>query len=130
MTEDLPETLWCIEANVVKAREYGEGGIDSRNGIRLFRGGAKVYIIGAYFGMCESVLLVGHHRKSVRLICSVVKAKHLENFKVKPIYKPKLREMAENRSVEQDGAYIPIKSKDEMEGLAASLPLWIKGGSK
>ena len=124
MTEYPSETYWCIEANIVKFREYGEGGADSKSGTRLFRGGAKVFIIGAYYGMCESVVLVGHHRKSVRLICSVVKAKHLENFKVKPIYKPKLFEIAIDRSKERDGAYYPIKSKEEMENLAKSLPHW------
>lgn len=125
-SRDEAAVLWCIEAKIVKDRLYGEGGAEIKNGIRLFRGGAKVFIIGAYPGMCESVVLVGHHRKSVKLICSVVKVTHVSQFRVRPIYKKKVIEIAKSKVDVMDGAVIPITNKTDMEALASSFPMWQK----
>ena len=57
---------WVIIANVVKERPYGPGGIEKKEGTKLFRGGSKIHIIDWYPGTCDSVEVIGHHRKSKR----------------------------------------------------------------
>jgi hypothetical protein len=34
-----------------------------------FRGGAKVYVIDAFWGMYDSVTVIGQHRKSRKWMC-------------------------------------------------------------
>jgi hypothetical protein len=72
------------------------------------------------------VVLVGCHRKSVKLIRSVADVIYLENFKVRPMYKKGLCEIAKNRSDDINGAFMPIGNKQEMQRLAEIFPEWIK----
>jgi len=85
-----PESFLCATANVVMSRPYGEDGSQTRKGTKHFRGGAKVYVIDAYGGMCESAILIGHHRANGRYINLTMKVKYLENFRVTSIYSPKV----------------------------------------
>ena len=79
----------CATANIVKTRLVGEEKV-LKNGTKHFNGGAKVYVIGAFFGTCDSATVVGHHRKSGRYIKIVVRASLLENFRLTSVYSPKV----------------------------------------
>lgn len=71
------EGLWCVVASETPK----------------FRGGTKVYIAGCYAGMCDSVVAIGLHRKSRRFITCVIKVKHVEQFRAKLVYHPKVIEL-------------------------------------
>jgi|GEM_PF-2760937 len=87
------EEIWCVVANVVREREV-DG--ETKIGTRQFRGGAKVCIIGCYPGTCSDVIAVGLHRKSRRMITCVIRVTHVENFRAKRVYNPKVLEIIEN----------------------------------
>lgn len=92
----LPESTWLITANVVENRPYGPDGKETRKGTKHFRGGAKVYIIGAHWGMCETVTVIGHHRASGRFVKLDMRKRHLDNFRMTVCYSPKVIEMVAN----------------------------------
>lgn len=90
------EALWCIVANVKGERSSGHGGEETRSGTRQFRGGSKIYIIGCYPGMCDTVVAIGMQRKSRRFIVCAISVNHVENFRAKLAYNPKVIELAKN----------------------------------
>ena len=120
--------IWCIVANVKREHPHGPGGKEIKIGTRLFRGGAKVHIAGCFPGTCHSVVAIGLHRKSKRHIVCVVDVLHVENFRVKPVYHPKVLEI-----IKQDDRCW-IRTKEESEKWAAVLPewqeLWVKKASE
>ena len=81
--EHEPPAIWLITANVIEERKCGEGGHEMRRGTKHFRGGAKVYIVGAYWGMCESVIVIGHHRASGKYVQMTLQKRYLENLRMK-----------------------------------------------
>lgn len=121
MEEAVAEELWCVQANIIKERPYGPNGAETKIGTKLFRGGAKVFVIGLYYGIGENAVVIGHHRNSVSLICSVVRIEFLENFKLSKIYNPKVARMATERNKLRDGAYVPIRDKSDMQKLALDM---------
>ncbi|MCW8932470.1 MAG: hypothetical protein OQL19_19815 [Gammaproteobacteria bacterium] len=88
MSETKIDPKWFITANVIKERPFGPGGVEKHNGVRLFRGGAKVYIIGAHRGMCEDIIVIGHHRRTGRFIQGVIKVHQVENIRMTLCYSP------------------------------------------
>ena len=88
------EPVWLITANVVEERSYGEGGLEQKRGTKHFRGNAKVYVIDAYWGMCETVTVIGHHRASGRYVKIDLPVKHLARLRMTLCYSPKVIELA------------------------------------
>ena len=99
---DEPSIL-CATANILEEVEWGEQR-EKRSGTKHFRGGAKVYIIDSYPGMCESAIVIGHHRKSGRYIKLSLKVKYLGNFRVTSVYSPKVISLAEEHYRERGKA--------------------------
>src|SRR5690242_1756703 len=80
---------WCVVANVVDLRPYGPGGAEHRRGLRIFRPGAKLYIVDGFGGMgWEVVRAVGQARRSSRFVCACVRAEHLTGWRVTLVYSP------------------------------------------
>jgi hypothetical protein len=50
------EERWCIVANIKQEIPFGPGGIESKSGIKKFKAGAKVSIVGSYAGTCTSIM--------------------------------------------------------------------------
>ncbi len=92
-----PDSMRCATANVLETIQWGEGGAELKKGTKHFRSGAKVYIVDYYPGMCEAVVVVGHHRASGRYIELSMRTKHLENFRMTTIYSPKVLKMIRAR---------------------------------
>jgi hypothetical protein len=91
-----PTSIWCVRANVVASRGYGTLGLERRSGTKHFRGGAKVWVVDAHFGMADTVTVIGHHRASGRLITLDLRAQFLRDFKAALLYSPAiLRRIAE-----------------------------------
>jgi len=90
--------IWCAVANVVAVRPYGEGQTETRSGAKHFAANAKVYVVDYYWGMGgDNVTVIGHHRKSHRLVTMVLPSKLLTNWRAQLIYKPGIaRRIEEN----------------------------------
>ena len=119
-TENQNEPIWLITANVVKERDYGPGGSEQRNGTKHFRGGSKVYIIGAHWGMSESVTVIGHHRASGRYAQMDIRRKHLENLRMTLCYSPKVIQLV----TEACFTKCNIPSKEEWEQQLSVIESW------
>lgn len=105
--------VWCVIANVKR-----DHGAEERSGTRQFRGGTKIYIAGCYAGTCNGVVAIGLQRKSRKFITCVVSVNHVENFRVKLVYHPKVLDLIEH----DDRCW--IRTKDEAETWAAAFPEW------
>lgn len=83
-----PTPAWCIAANVVLEREFGEDK-EIRRGTRHFKPGAKVFIVDFYWGMgAEQLVVIGRHRASGRFIELSMASKHLANLRAELVYSP------------------------------------------
>jgi hypothetical protein len=100
-----PSPVWSIAANVLRSRPYGPGGAELRRGLKLFAGGAKVYVAGGFAGMgYETVTVVGRPRGSRRYSIVHVRAGHLTNWRVELVYSPAaMRRIHEVREDSQGG---------------------------
>ena len=107
------EPIWLITANVLHELKCGEGGTETRRGTKHFRGGAKVYIVGAHWGMCESVIVIGHHRASGRYVQLTIKKRYIENLRMTLCYSPKVIELVATESFTRDN--IPDKAEWERQ---------------
>lgn len=112
------EGIWCVVANVKGERPSGPGGTTTRSGTRQFRAGTKVYIAGCYAGTCDGVVAIGLHRHSRRFITCVVDVCHVEQFRAKVAYHPRVLEL-----IRQDSRCW-IRTKEEAEQWAAAFPQW------
>ena len=84
-----PSPVWAIAANVVEQRPFGPGGAGQRRGLKLFSGGAKVYVVDGFPGMgYDTVTVVGRPRKSSRFSIVHVRAEHLTRWRVELVYSP------------------------------------------
>ena len=107
-------------ANIKKEHAFGPGGKENKIGTRQFRGGSKVYVGGCFAGTCDSVVAIGLHRKSRRFITCIVNVKHVEKFRVRLVYHPRVLEL-----ISRDERCW-IRTKEEAETWAAAFPEWQK----
>jgi hypothetical protein len=82
-----PSPIWALVANIVDTRRYGPGGAEVRRGVRIFGGGAKVYLAGR-FHCADALPVVGLSRHPHRLVNAVVHARFLTNWRVRLVYSP------------------------------------------
>ena len=122
MKEEMQDDLWCIVANVKKEVPYGPGGAETKSGLKKFKAGAKVNIIGSYPGMCNDIIVVGQHRQSGKYIRCVIRAKNVENLRVKLIYSKSVIDLA--RGYQPNGALM-CTSKEGAYELAGLIPKWV-----
>jgi len=121
VTSESEIEYWCIVANIKRQIPYGEGGLETRVGTKQFKGGAKVYIVGAHLGTCDSLLVIGQNKHTGRFIQSVVRVTTVENMRVKKLYgksATKLRSFGDRQGAQM------ITTKNEAEELVALIPLW------
>ena len=119
------EPFWCATASVKKENAFGEERVQ-RRGTKHFRGGAKVYIVDAYWGMCDSVTIVGHFRRGGRYIKIDIHVKRLENFRLELVYSPRVADFIREHYDEKSGTAFKRYTKEYAEKIAASIPLWIE----
>jgi hypothetical protein len=86
--EEKLQPAWCIVANVVHERPYGDGGAEIRRGTKQFAPSAKVRIVSFRRVGEENVTVVGRHRKSHRYITLITLCKWLVNWRVELVYSP------------------------------------------
>jgi hypothetical protein len=116
------DAIWCVEANIVAQRRFGPGGLETTNGTKHFRGGSKVYIMDWFQGECQAIVVIGHHRKSRRLINIVVSANVVRNLRVKMVYSPTVVSMIEDHyRGKRSSAYL---TKEKAEQMLKAIPGW------
>jgi hypothetical protein len=119
------EPFWCAAANVKKENSFGAERVE-RPGTKHFRGGAKVYIADVYWGMCDSVTVIGHHRNSGRYIKIDIHVKRLENFRLELVYSPKVAALIDRDFDRRANVNAGFYTKEYAEQIIAALPLWIE----
>ena len=122
MESESPQEFFCTAiGNIVAERPYGHGGEETRTGTKHFRPGAKVYIIDWFPGMGYDVVVIAHHRKSNRPTKAIIRAKHIENLRVKNCYS-----LAAVRLIKEHQATQPAPelTQEFAETLCQVLPNW------
>lgn len=122
MTENAERTegVWSIVANVKREHPFGPGGMETKVGTKQFRGGSKVYINGCFPGTCDSVVCIGLQRHTRRFIVCIVDVCHVENFRVKLVYQPRVLEMIDA----DDRCW--IHTEEQAVTWARAFPRWQK----
>ncbi|MEM8982111.1 MAG: hypothetical protein AAGC71_03735 [Pseudomonadota bacterium] len=113
-----PESLRCVKAKVVEIRSYGEEH-EPRSGTKHFKAGAKVFVIDAYWGMCDAVTVIGHHRASGRYAKLDMSVMHLSDFALTVVYSPKALAL-----IDQHFSGRHPYTEDYAESLLEVLPVW------
>ena len=90
----MTNSIKIVKAKVIETRFHGEQK-EPRNGTKHFRANAKVFVIDAYWGACDSVTVVGHHRSSGRYAKLDMPVKQLDDFEMEVVYSPKVIELLE-----------------------------------
>jgi len=116
--------VWSATGNIRKECRFGPNGSDRRPGTKHFRGGAKVYVIDAYWGTCHTVTVVGHHRANGRYIKINMRAKHIENLSPKIVYSPKVVQLIREHFADR----LNFATKEHAEQICSSVPNWSKEG--
>ncbi|MDQ2794184.1 MAG: hypothetical protein M3Y12_09275 [Bacteroidota bacterium] len=116
------QALFCTAiGNITAERPFGPDGAETRTGTKHFRPGAKVCIIDWFPGTCDRVVVVGHHRKSNRLIKAIINANSLGNLRVKNCYSlATIRLIKEH----QANSSAPELTQNFAETLCQTLPHW------
>ena len=84
-----PGPVWCVVANVVAERPYGEGGKETRRGTKHFAPGARLYCLPPLWGDgYEKINVVGRHRGSHRYVTMVVRSRWLTNWRAALVHSP------------------------------------------
>ena len=121
MNDQIEVERWAITANIKKEIPFGPGGKETKIGTNHFKGGAKVHIVGAYFGSCEDIIAVGQHRKTGKYVRCVIRANNIENMRVKQLYSKSILDML--KDYHPGGASITTSKRDS-EDLMAIIPVW------
>jgi hypothetical protein len=114
--------LWAVVGNVKLTCQKGPGGAEERNGTKHFRGGAKVYVIDAFWGMCDAVTVIGQHRKSRRFICLHMSSKHVEDLRPRLVYSPAVLSLMREHYASAGRSEPP--GKEYAERICDAVPRW------
>jgi hypothetical protein len=81
--------VWSITANVVEERPYGPDGEQTRRGVKLFPGGAKVYVAGGFAGNGDRVVtVIGRTRHTPGYAVVHLPREYLTGWRVELVYSP------------------------------------------
>jgi len=120
-----PLGLWAAIANVKKVCHKGPSGEEEHNGTTHFRGGARVYVIDAFWGLCNAVTVIGQHRKSRKWMCLNMPARHIENLRLKLVYSPGVQALMREHYVASGRTEIP--GREYAEDICKKVPRWHAG---
>jgi hypothetical protein len=116
---------WTVLANVVRERRFGPLGLERRHGSKHFAGGAKVYVIDEFGGMCQNVVVVGRHRGSNRYVKMVLPVAYLERFRPRVLYSPTVTKMVADHLGDRDRP----SHREAADTRAATYAQWKEGES-
>ena len=121
--ESPPPSAWAVAANVVAERRFGPLGLERRRGTKHFLPGAKVFVIDAFGGMCESVVVVGHHRGSHRWVRMILPVSTLERFRPALAYNPRALALIAEQRLGPASGHAPT-TREEAAEYAAVYARW------
>jgi hypothetical protein len=107
-----------VRATIVGTHSYGQEHQVHR-GTKHFRANAKVFVIDAHWGTCDSVTVIGHHRPGGRYAKLDMPVQHLEQFRMEVVYSPTVLKLLK-KHFEGRAAY----SEDYAEKLLRALAQW------
>lgn len=121
MSDDV--LAWCVVANVRELTQHGVANSETRSGTIHFSAGTKVWVLPPQWGDGgEDLFVLGRHRGRrgghVRI---VIPRRHLENFRVKPVYSGQLLEDMKRDWREDGQPRMQLwRSREEAEQTAAN----------
>ena len=115
--------MWSAIANVKRQIAYGPAGAELKSGLRKFKAGAKVHVVGGYHGTALHVMVIGQHRHDGKYIRCVVSATALENLRVAMIYSPSVLNLLVERP---DGLALHVE-RESAERFLLTLREWGAG---
>jgi hypothetical protein len=118
-TPTTSDAIWVAVGNIVRLHAYGPGGADLKPGTKHFRAGARIYVIDAFWGTCDSVVVIGQHRKSRRFMRIAMRAKLIENLRPKLVYSPAVIRLIREHFAERE-----IPTKEDAERICQVVPTW------
>lgn len=110
------ESRWMVVANVIQLRRHGECG-RIRKGVKRYRAGTKVYVLGAFQGMAQNVSVVGLGRRG-RWTITIVPVWQLCRFRSQRVYKPRVL------GVWDEAGWLPGDGEEAAVGWARRLEEW------
>ena len=146
--------VWCLTGNVVASRPYGPGGHETRQGTRLFKPNARVYLASSpdgHFLLAISpeerlllpplplpeyrICVVGRHRKSLDWIKCIVPSELTTNWRVELVYQPgvlaKLKKEGWGGFTLRRGDFVCPANRSSREAISGLLrALGIPGGNE
>jgi hypothetical protein len=111
-----PTKVVC--ATVMATHQCGKES-QTPKGTKHFRANAKVFVIDAYWGTCDTVTVIGHHRAGGRYAKLDMPIKHLEDFRMGVAYSPTVLELLKEHFKDRNEY-----SEDYAEELLRALPQW------
>lgn len=113
--------LWAAVGNIKRICWKGTGLSEAHPGTKHFRGGAKVFVVSAFWGVTGIVTVIGQHRKSRRWLCIHMRSIHLEQLRPKVVYHPVVRRLM----LEQAYAlWTALPGQEYVEQLCAAISVW------
>lgn len=116
-----PPAIWAAVGNIKDPCLIGPAGGEPSAGTKHFRAGAKVYVIDAYWGVPETVVVIGQQRSSRRFMCIAMNARHIENARAKLVYSPTVRRLAQ-KHYGPDRALPTKEDAERLRGLTGLPP--------
>ncbi|WP_309385935.1 hypothetical protein [Cerasicoccus frondis] len=121
MRQSTTASSWCVIAQIREETPFGEEGKETKIGSKHFKPNAKVYIVDWHPGMCKTVTVVGHHRRSNKLITIDIHVKYLTDLESKVAYKPYVLErIAERKMMGTEVMY-----EEQAEDIRNTVETWI-----
>ncbi len=117
--------IYLLVGNIIPERYFGPNK-EIKKGTKHFSGGAKVYIIDWFPGMCETIVVVGLHRKKKKKISLCIHVNLVENLRIKTTYNKNIIKRAQERHLRFDGEF----AKDLAETMLEIIPIWQKNSNK
>lgn len=82
-------TQWCLVGNIIETRQYGQDGLEQRQGTKHFSPGTKVYCLPSQWGDgYEKILVIGRHRGSKRFVKMIVRSSWVVDWRAQTVYHP------------------------------------------
>lgn len=100
-TEQKPEPVWGVVANIVQEHPFGPGGLETRRGTKHYSAGAKVYCIHFFWdGPRTRVQVTGLHRGSRHYATTIVRHERLTNPRLKLIHSPLIIKQIQDHGID------------------------------
>jgi hypothetical protein len=89
VAEETPSPEWCVVGNLLPYPYSANGPHADFRSQKIFPAGAKLYVVGGFWGMGhETVTVVGYAHRRRLPVTAYIQAKYLGNWRAQLVYRP------------------------------------------